>query len=495
MISGLKPGNTNMDIFPPLNTGGPYAMFVGRDYELDLLKNCLKKNTASLVVCRGRRRIGKSTLIQEFAKKNKFYELYGLAPREGITNADQLRHFGELVGNFFNIPPMNFKNWNDAFSTLAGFTERGRVIILLDEISWMGSKDKDFAGKLKGIWDTKFKKNKKLILILCGSVTSWIDKNILNDKGFVGRVSLTISLDELPLSHSNAFFNNNKGISAYEKFKLFCVTGGVPRYLEEIIPTQSAEKNIQRMCFIKEGFLFSEFDKIFRDIFEKKADTFKKIVTCLAEGAAESGKIAEKTGVKPTGGFSNNLEILERSGFISRDYSWSITGKTGRRSKYRLKDNYLRFYLKYIEPVKEKIEKDLYRDIYLENMKGWETIMGLQFENLVLSNLNLLIKKLNIPPESIVSAAPYFQKKTLRKEACQVDLLIHTRYAAYICEIKYQSRIGSRVIKDINEKIIKLKLPKNLSVRPVLIYMGELSEKVKVSNIFNQYLPFEQMLT
>ena len=140
-------------------------------------------------------------------------------------------------------------------------------------------------------------------------------------------------------------------------------------------------------------------------------------------------------------------------------------------------------------------EKDLYRDIYLENMKGWETIMGLQFENLVLSNLNLLIKKLNIPPESIVSAAPYFQKKTLRKEACQVDLLIHTRYAAYICEIKYQSRIGSRVIKDINEKIIKLKLPKNLSVRPVLIYMGELSEKVKVSNIFNQYLPFEQMLT
>jgi hypothetical protein len=94
-----------------------------------------------------------------------------------------------------------------------------------------------------------------------------------------------------------------------------------------------------------------------------------------------------------------------------------------------------------------------------------------------------------------VSAAPYFQKKTLRKEACQVDLLIHTRYAAYICEIKYQSRIGSRVIKDINEKIIKLKLPKNLSVRPVLIYMGELSEKVKVSNIFNQYLPFEHILT
>lgn len=469
-------------------------MFVGREYELGLLKGCLKRDSAVLVVCQGRRRIGKSTLIQEFGEKYKFYEFFGLAPRENITNADQLRHFGELMGGVFGIPAMNFNNWNDAFSTLAGLAAKGRVIILLDEISWMGSKDRDFAGKLKGAWDTKFKKNKKLILILCGSVTSWIDKNILNDKGFVGRVSLTISLDELPLNHADRFWEKNKGISSYEKLKLLCVTGGAPRYLEEIIPLDSAEKNIKRMCFSKEGLLFSEFDKIFRDIFEKRADSFKKIVSCLAEGAVEPGELAEKLGVNPTGGLSASLEILEKSGFISRYHVWSFTGKTGSRSKYRLRDNYLRFYLKYIEPVKHKIQKDLYKGIHLENLKGWETIMGFQFENLVLNNLNVIIKKLDIAPETIISAAPYFQKKTLRKEACQIDLLIHTRFSVYVCEIKYRKRVDGSIIKSVEEKIKKLKAPKNLSIRPVLIYAGELSDNVRTSGMFSQCISFEDLL-
>ena len=70
----------------------------------------------------------------------------------------------------------------------------------------MASKDKDFAGKLKGLWDNRFKKNDQLVLVLCGSVTSWIDTNILNDKGFVGRVSLTLTLDELSLFHANLFW-------------------------------------------------------------------------------------------------------------------------------------------------------------------------------------------------------------------------------------------------------------------------------------------------
>jgi AAA+ ATPase superfamily predicted ATPase len=245
-------------------------MFIGREYELNLMIEFKKRNTAGLIVCRGRRRIGKSTLIQQFGKKfDSFYEFYGLAPRDKMTLNDQLKNFSELFTQYFGVN-IRFNNWTDAFSTLAEFTSKGNVLILLDEISWMGSKDKDFAGKLKGIWDTKFKKNRKLILVLCGSVSSWINKNILNDKGFLGRVSLTITLDELPLSDAHQFWSKNKRISSYEKFKLLSITGGVPRYLEEIIPSLSAEQNIKRMCFSKEGFLFTEFDKIFKDIFYNK---------------------------------------------------------------------------------------------------------------------------------------------------------------------------------------------------------------------------------
>jgi len=179
---------------------------VGRERELALLHEFRERRTAGLVVCRGRRRIGKSTLIEQFGQHCRFYEFYGLAPRAGITNADQLAHFGEQLGAAFNLPAMHFRNWHDALSTLAGLTAEGEIVILLDKISWMASKDKDFAGKLKGLWDNRFKKNDQLVLVLCGSVTSWIDTNILNDKGFVGRVSLTLTLDELSLFHANLFW-------------------------------------------------------------------------------------------------------------------------------------------------------------------------------------------------------------------------------------------------------------------------------------------------
>jgi hypothetical protein len=471
-------------------------MFVGRNYELDLLNKFKKRTTAGLIVCRGRRRIGKSTLIQEFGKKfQNFYEFYGLAPRENISNKNQLQHFGELMGNCFNIPALSFDNWTDALITLAELTSKGRVLILLDEISWIGSKDKDFAGKLKGVWDTRFKKNNKLILVLCGSVTSWIDKNILNDKGFMGRVSLTLTLEELPLNHANQFWKKYKHISFHEKFKMLSITGGVPRYLEEIIVSETSEENIKKMCFSPEGLLYTEFDKIFIDIFDKRSDTFKKIVKILANGPVEQKEIAKQLGKKATGNLSDKLSVLVESGFVSRDFVWSLaTGRQSRKSKYRLKDNYLRFYLKYIDPEKDKIQKGLFRNIFLENLKSWDTIMGLQVQNLVLNNLTYVLNELNIAPESLISASPYFQKKTRRCDPTQIDLLIDTRYAVYICEIKYRKTVDYHVIHEMEKKIDLLKNPKKKSIRTVLIYLGKLTEGVKKSGAFTHYLPLEKLL-
>jgi len=165
--------------------------FIGREKELKKLNEFRKRKVAGIIICSGRRRIGKSTLIEHFGGGTKFWEFYGLAPRENLTNKDQLNHFGELLAAKCNMPPLTFDNWNQAFELLAELTKNESIILFLDEISWMAGKDKDFVGKLKGIWDTKLKKNPKLILVLCGSVSLWIEKNILKDKGFIGRVSLT----------------------------------------------------------------------------------------------------------------------------------------------------------------------------------------------------------------------------------------------------------------------------------------------------------------
>lgn len=468
-------------------------MFFGRDAELIKLKEFQARKTAGIIVVSGRRRIGKSTLIEYFGKKSRFLEFYGLPPSEGLSSQDQLDHFGQLMGLAFNLPPMNFHDWNSAFTMLAGLTTKGKVIIFLDEISWMAHKEKDFPGKLKGVWDTKFKLNPSLTLILCGSVTSWIQDNILNNRGFMGRVSLTLTLEEMPLYDANKFWGKRL-ISPYEKFKVLCVTGGVPRYLEEIQPEKTAEQNIKRLGFTKGGILVDEFDKIFRDIFGSQAEEFKHIVRLLANSSLSTGDLCDKLNIEPTGGFSKKIDILSQSGFLTRDYVWNGNHKHTKLSKYRLKDNYLRFYLKYIEPKKHLIEQNIYDNLHLEDLPEWHTVMGLQFENLVLNNLPTLQQLLQISPSSVLSAAPYFQPVSKRRKGCQIDLLIQCRYCMYVCEIKFSPHISADVISEVSEKIGRLKFPKEISIRPVLIYQGKLSPAISNANFFSHLIPFDQFL-
>ncbi len=469
-------------------------MFFGRESELGQLENFLKKPIAGLAVCCGRRRIGKSTLIQHAARGYPFYEFYGLSPREGITNQNQLDHFSRLLSKHFSIAVVKFSDWQEALDMLGALTKQGTYVIFLDEISWMGGKDKDFPGKLKGAWDTQFKKNSQLKLILCGSVSSWIQENILQSKGFVGRVSLTIDLEELPVCQANRFWSASPYISAYEKCKILCVTGGVPRYLEEIDPKVDAEKNIKRLAFSRGGLLVDEFDKIFSDLFGKNAADYQSIVRTLVHQPQNSEEIARLLKIEMSGHLSYKLNILKECGFLARDYVWSAKKRVEKLSKYRLRDNYLRFYLKYIEPKKELIEKNLYHDIDLENLADWPSIMGLQFENLVLSNLKQIIENLEISPESLYSASPYFQNPTKSHTGCQVDLLLQTKYTTYICEVKCCQAIGTEVIAEVMQKIERLKIPKTISLRPVLIFQGELSKQVIRENFFSQLIAFEDLL-
>ncbi len=468
-------------------------MFIGRAREIELLREFKKRKVAGIIVCSGRRRIGKSTLIEHFGGTTRFLEFYGLAPREQITNRDQLDHFGELLGLKFNIPSLKFENWIQALSALAEFTSNGRVIIFLDEISWMARKDKDFAAKLKGIWDTKFKKNPELILVLCSSVSSWIEENILQDKGFMERVSLTINLEEMPLYDANQFWGKRL-VSPYEKFKLLCITGGVPRYLEEINPDQTAEENIKRMCFSKGGILVGEFEKVFNDIFGSRSKDYKKIIKSLMHGNVQQPELCECLEISQTGSFSKMLLNLQQCGFISRDYVWNGNKKRSKLYQYRLKDNYLRFYLNYIEPKKELIDQGLYQNLHLEELPEWEMMMGLQFENLVLNNLETLQRILHISPASILSASPYFQRKTIRIKPCQIDLLIQTKHTLYVCEIKFREHISSSIIGEVKEKIKRLKISRTMSVRPVLIYEGILSSTIASENFFSHIIPFEKLL-
>src|SRR5579872_1004635 len=213
--------------------------FIGRKRELQLLNELFKKKSASLVVIRGRRRIGKSRLTQEFAKNISHYVFSGLAPNGSISAEDQREEFARQMQRELKIPLPRSDDWGDLFWLVAQQMQTGKVVLVLDEISWMGSKSPAFLAKLKTACDLYFKKNPQLILILCGSISSWIEENILSSTGFMGRISLDMVLGELPLHECNAFWNaEQERVAAFDKFKLLSVTGGVPRYLEEILPSQ-----------------------------------------------------------------------------------------------------------------------------------------------------------------------------------------------------------------------------------------------------------------
>lgn len=472
--------------------------FVGRTEELNELKGLMRKSTASMVILKGRRRIGKSRLIEELAIGETFYVISGIPPTPETTIQSQLDEFSRQLAEQTGLPEVFADDWSKLFTLLAEATKKGRIIILLDEISWMGSKDPDFLGKLKNAWDLKFKKNPKLMLVICGSVSSWIEKNIVNSTGYLGRPSLYITLDELSLEECNQFWNKQgKNIAAFEKFKILSVTGGIPRYLELIDPTLPAEENIRRLCFSKHGPLVNEFEHIFSDIFAKRSGIYRQIVEHLVDGTATADELADAVGLTRTGLFDGYLEDLILSGFIARDYTWHLsTGQPAKLSHYRLKDNYIRFYLKYILTNKPKIDKNRFNTTKLYSLPGWETIVGLQFENLILNNHMLITNALHIQPNEVILDGPYFQRATKQQRGCQIDYLIQTRFdTLYVCEVKFSKHpIGTEIIQEMQEKLDRLKVPRHMSRRPVLIHVNGVTEDLQDQNYFSEVIDFSRYL-
>jgi len=467
--------------------------FVGRQRELAILREQQKKQGSSLVVIKGRRRIGKSRLAHEFSHNFDRALLFtGLPPRPNISAKKEQEEF-ELQLYRYKIPVLRTGDWGDLFWSLAESCKQGSVLIVLDEISWMGSKDPDFLGKLKIIWDQYFSQNPKLMLILSGSHSTWIEQNIISSTGFLGRISRIMDLKELPLEDCHAFWDGQIQVSPYEIFKVLGITGGIPRYLEEIQPRLTAEENIRRLCFQPEGLLFNEFDQIFSDLFSRRNAVYKQIVKKLVDGPKSLIEIAKTLNKQKSGDLSSYMDDLCQTGFLSRDFTWNLQkGQESKLSRYRLSDNYVRFYLKYIDLNKRKIKNQ--EIIHLPH--NWLSIMGLQFENLVINNRLKLYKLLNVPPNEVVAANPFFQSKTVRQQGCQIDFLIQTRYKTlYLCEIKFSSsEIPAHIIPEVKKKVEKLCTPKGFSIRPVLIHVNGVADSVIQQGYFAEIVNFSALI-
>lgn len=255
----------------------------------------------------------------------------------------------------------------------------------------------------------------------------------------LGRPSLYMTLREFALNECNKFWvKMGEKISAFEKLKVLAVTGGVPRYLELINPNITAEINTNEMCFKPNAPLLNEFKFIFYDIFGKRSSIYKKIIGNLLNGVA----------------------------------------------------------LKYIQPNKTKISKGMFVKNLIAALSGRDSIIALQFENLVLNNELHIIDILGINLADVIFLNPYFQKQTKRHLGCQIDLMIQTKFNnLYICEIKFSKNpITTTIISELQQKIERLSLPKNFSYRLVLIHAKGVNENVIESGFIAKIIDFGELL-
>ncbi|MBO4344213.1 MAG: hypothetical protein J5833_00560 [Victivallales bacterium] len=472
-------------------------MFIGREYYLDCLSALWRKASSSFAVVSGRRRIGKSALVENFAAKSKclFIEIEGLAPDRNMTNDKQIANFCERLSVATGTPDAKADCWPKAFDALAdAIPVDGRTIVFLDEISWMGGHDTSFAAYLKNTWDTSLSRKSNLILVIAGSVSAWIHDNILNSKAFVGRISLDITLPELPLSDCRQFWGRKSEMTSLrEILDVLSVTGGIPKYLQEIDPSLPADENIRRLCFTPEGYLFKDFNSIFNDVFGN-ATTKKRLLNILSEGPANLAEIASQIGVEANGHTGDDLRDLVEAGFISASVGLNPeTGAKTRQIRYRLRDNYTRFYLKFIAPKETAIRAGLFRFTSLERLPGWETMMGLQFENLVINNLNTLCPLLGLDGRLITSAAPFSRRKSTTSKGVQVDLLIQTPKSVYVIEIKRRQRFTTAIEQELQDKIERLHVPKGKSIRTALVYDGDIAPEVEENGFIDFLVPVERL--
>ncbi len=471
--------------------------FIGRKAELKKLRALHRKATPSLVVIKGRRRIGKSRLVAEFASQipdHKLWSFAGLAPQEGMDAQTQRDHFARQLALYLNIPPLTFQDWSDAFEHLSLHTQEGNII-LFDEISCMGAKDPTFIPKLKAWWD---KQKNLIVVVLCGSVSIWIEENILKSTAFFGRITLTLTLEPLSIPES-AHLLKIMGFqgSAYDSYKLLSVLGGIPWYLEQVNSGMTADNIIKQLCFEKEGLLVLEFDRIFHDLFNGKGVVYKKILDSLTQGMKTLAQIRQDIDFAHSGTLSQLMDHLIIAGFVSKQSLWSFkTTKPLKQSLYRICDPYMRFYLKVIENHRVKIDSGAFTDLSVSDVVGFDAHIGLQLEYLLLQNRALLLKSIGIGISDITCDGPYRQSQTTNIKGCQIDYLVQTCIKnLFVCEFKFKRReLGVDIVQDMKEKISALKIPRGYAAVPILFHIGGVAASVETAGYFYRVIDIADFL-
>ena len=412
---------------------------IGRKTEKETMKSLLKDDKAHLLTVIGRRRVGKTFLIREVYKKEMVFEMTGLM---GADLKSQLMNFTlQMSRHFQNGKPFQRpESWLMAFNELTQFLQKciskNKPVVFFDELPWIASKRSGFTEALAHWWNN-WASQQNIVVVICGSAASWMFEHVVNAKGGLhNRITKLITLMPFTLSETKEFLKSkNIKISNYQIIQIYMAVGGIPHYLEQVTKGKSAAQNIQEMCFSKDGLLRAEFDNLYPALFNN-AGNHVKVITALAGKAKglERQEILKKTRMSDGGWFSNLLDELEISGFIS---TYQPLEKKKKDKLYRLTDEFSLFYLNFMKDKKLSKEGSWIKISQTQDYKIW---CGYAFENLCIKHLDEIKEALGISGvESKVNSYLHRKDKVYEK-GFQIDMLIDRRDDIInICEMKFYS--------------------------------------------------------
>ena len=413
---------------------------IGRKNEVRELEELYSSNKSEFVAIYGRRRIGKTYLVDEVFKDHITFRHVGLSLIE-LNDDVKSPLRAQLEAFYYSLLLSGMKkskcpkDWLEAFFMLKAFLQSidngERMLIFLDELPWMDTPKSGFITAFEDFWNS-WACHRNIMLIVCGSANSWImDELINNHGGLYGRVTHEIKLEPFTLKECEECLKERHiNFSRYDIVQAYMIFGGVPYYLNYLDRNLSLANNVDKLFFSKNALLRIEFNRLFASIF-KNAEMAKKIVEILSTKSIgyTRKEISEKLNISNSGTFGELLNSLIVSDFI---ISYIPFGDGKRNEKYRLIDPFCLFYLRFVK------ENEILNESFWSNNVNSQSIItwrGYGFENVCFNHIKQIKIALGISGVSTKQSA-----WSAYDEGTQIDLIIERKdNIVNMCEIKFYS--------------------------------------------------------
>lgn len=410
-------------------------VLIGRQNEYERLNECLKSAEPQLIGIYGRRRVGKTFLINNFFNGRFDFKITGIYNKPVEIQLESfITEYNSQTQSESPIP----KNWMEAFALLKSYiltiSDKEKQVVFFDEMPWLDTQRSDFMTAFEWFWNGWANSRKNLVFIVCGSAASWMRKNFdENVGGLYRRLTCRLYLKPFTL-HETEEYLKQKGIewSRYYITECYMIMGGIPYYLSLLKSSLTYDQNIDNIFFRKRSELWDEFMFLYKTLFSN-SDQYIKVVEALStkRSGLTRNEIQTATKLPNNGKLSEILFNLEYSGFIR------INDFYGKKTKvYQLSDYYTLFYFKYI---KNNYGKD---EHFWSNMgaspsrTAWA---GLTFEQICKDHTTQIKKKLGI--SGVLSEVSVWSiDGDDDHKGVQIDMLINRRdMVTNLCEVKYST--------------------------------------------------------